>query len=209
MKRLVLASSNPGKLREFRQMLGPLGIEIVPQAELGITDADEPHPAFVENALAKARHASRRADMPAFADDSGLCVTALGGEPGVHSARFAGSAAAGAGEGRDNQDARNNLKLLALLRGEPDRSAHYYCVIVLVRRADDPEPLITEGRWHGEIVDAPRGTNGFGYDPHFFLSAFGRTAAELAPDEKNAVSHRGQALAALVARLRERVMGNG
>jgi len=209
VKRLVLASSNPGKLREFRQMLGPLGIEIVPQAELGITDADEPHPAFVENALAKARHASRRAGMPAFADDSGICVTALGGEPGVHSARFAGSAATGECGGRDNQDARNNLKLLALLRGEPDRSAHYYCVIVLVRRADDPEPLITEGRWHGEIVDAPRGTNGFGYDPHFFLSAFGRTAAELAPDEKNAVSHRGQALAALVARLRERVMGNG
>ena len=201
MKRLVLASSNPGKLREFRQMLGPLGIEIVPQAELGITDADEPHPAFVENALAKARHASRRAGMPAFADDSGICVTALGGEPGVHSARFAGSAAAGAGEERDDQDARNNLKLLALLRGEPDRSAHYYCVIVFVRRADDPEPLIAEGRWHGEIVDAPRGTNSFGYDPHFFLPAFGRTAAELAPDEKNAVSHRGQALAALVAQL--------
>jgi len=206
VRKIVIATSNPGKLREFRQMLGPLGIEIVPQAELGITDADEPHPTFVENALAKARHASRRADMPAFADDSGLCVTALGGEPGVHSARFAGSAAAGECGGRDDQDARNNLKLLALLRGEPDRSAHYYCVIVLVRRADDPEPLIAEGRWHGEIVDAPRGTNGFGYDPHFFLPAFGRTAAELAPDEKNAVSHRGRALAQLVAQLR--VMAN-
>jgi XTP/dITP diphosphohydrolase len=202
MRRLVLASNNPGKLREFRQMLGPLGIEIVPQAELGVTEAEEPHPTFVENALAKARHASRHAGMPAFADDSGICVTALGGEPGVHSARFAGSAPVHAGRERGDQDARNNLKLLALLRGKSDRGAHYYCVIVLVRRADDPEPLIAEGRWHGEIVEAPRGTNGFGYDPYFFLPAFGSTAAELAPDEKNAVSHRGKAFAALIAQLR-------
>ena len=203
VKTIVIATSNPGKLREFREMLGPLGVEIVPQAELGVAEAEEPHATFVENALAKARHASRHARQPALADDSGICVAALRGEPGVHSARFAGVGPVRAGTGREDQDARNNLKLMALLKGEPERGAHYYCVIVLVRHADDPEPLIAEGRWHGEIVDAPRGTNGFCYDPHFFLPAFGRTAAELAPEEKNAVSHRGQALAALIARLRE------
>ena len=209
MKRIVLASGNPGKLREFRQMLDPLGIEIVPQAELGIAEAAEPHATFVENALAKARHASRAAHMPAFADDSGICVNALGGEPGVHSARFAGPQAVGAG-GRDDQDARNNRKLLEALRGQADRRAHYYCGIVLVRHAADPEPLIAEGRWHGEIVAAPRGTDGFGYDPYFYLPGLGRTAAELAAEEKNAVSHRGQALAALLARLRgEWRTGNG
>jgi XTP/dITP diphosphohydrolase len=202
VKRIVLASNNPGKLREFRQMLGPLGIEIVPQAELGIADAAEPHPTFVENALAKARHASRAARMPAFADDSGICVNALGGEPGVHSARYAGPPVGGAG-GRDDQEERNNRRLIASLRGHADRRAHYYCGIVLVRHAADPEPLIAEGRWHGELIATPRGTNGFGYDPYFFVPEFGRTAAELAPEEKNAVSHRGRALAALVARLRE------
>jgi XTP/dITP diphosphohydrolase len=201
MRRLVLASGNPGKLREFRQMLAPMGFEIVPQSELGIPEADEPHPTFVENALAKARHASRLSGMPAFADDSGVCVDALGGEPGVHSARFAGSPPEGAATGRDDQDTRNNAKLLALLRGRLDRAAHYCCVIALVRHAEDPEPLLAEGRWYGEIVDAPRGTNGFGYDPHFFVPAFGRTAAELSPGEKNTVSHRGQALTALVAQL--------
>jgi XTP/dITP diphosphohydrolase len=202
VRRFVIASSNPGKLREFRQMLEPLGIEIVPQGELGIADAAEPHATFVENALAKARHASRHAGMPAFADDSGICVTALGGEPGVHSARFAGPPS-GSDAGRDAQDQRNNRKLVALLEGHADRRAHYCCVIVLVRHAGDPEPLIAEGRWHGQLIDTPRGADGFGYDPHFYLPAFGRTAAELAPDEKNAVSHRGQALAALVAKLRE------
>jgi XTP/dITP diphosphohydrolase len=201
MTRLVLASGNPGKLREFRQMLDPLGIEIVPQTERGIPEAEEPHPTFVENALAKARHASRLAGMPAFADDSGICVDVLGGEPGVHSAHFAGSAQAGARIGRDEQDARNNRKLISLLQGKTDRAAHYFCVIVLVRRAEDPEPLIAEGRWHGEIVDVPRGANGFGYDPYFHVPEFSRTAAELAPEQKNAVSHRGKALAALVARL--------
>jgi XTP/dITP diphosphohydrolase len=202
MNRIVLASSNPGKLREFRQMLEPLGIEIVPQAELGIADATEPHPTFVENALAKARHASRAGHMPAFADDSGLCVNALGGGPGVHSARFAAPPVSSTGA-RGDQDERNNRKLIESLRGHADRRAHYYCGIVLVRHAADPEPLIAEGRWHGELIDTPRGTNGFGYDPHFYLPAFGRTAAELAPGEKNAVSHRGKALAALLARLRE------
>lgn len=201
MKKIVIASSNPGKLREFEQMLAPLGIEIVPQSKFGIAEADEPHATFIENALAKARHASRLSRMPAFADDSGICVAALGGEPGVHSARFAGESLAGSPAGRENQDRRNNEKLMASLSGHADRRAHYYCVIVLTRHADDPEPIIAEGRWHGEVIDAPRGTNGFGYDPYFYLREFGRTAAELMSEEKNAISHRGQALAALVAQL--------
>ncbi len=198
MKKLVLASSNPGKLREFRQMLGPLGIEVVPQPELGIADADEPHETFVENALAKARHASRYSGLPAFADDSGICVNALNGAPGVFSARYA-TADTG---GREEQDWRNNEKLIAELRDKSDRSAHYYCVIVMVRHADDPEPLIAEGRWFGEVVASPRGAKGFGYDPYFFLPSLGKSAAELAPDDKNAVSHRGQALQRLVEMLR-------
>jgi len=201
MKKLVLASSNPGKLREFRAMLDPLGVAIVPQGELGIADAEEPHPTFVENALAKARHASRASGLPAFADDSGICVAALDGEPGVHSARFAAPRPGGPPQERDDQDRRNNEKLIALLAGKSDRRAHYYCVIVLVHHPDDPEPVIAEGRWHGEVIDAPRGTNGFGYDPYFFLPEFGCTAAELEPQRKNAISHRGRALAQLVAQL--------
>jgi XTP/dITP diphosphohydrolase len=198
MKKLVLASSNPGKLREFRQMLGPLGIEVMPQSELGVADADEPHETFVENALAKARHASRSSGLPAFADDSGICVEALNGAPGVLSARYA---MAGAGS-REEQDRRNNEKLIAELRDKSDRSAHYYCVIVLVRHADDPEPLIAEGRWFGEVAASPRGANGFGYDPYFFLPSLGKSAAELAAGDKNAASHRGQALRRLVELLR-------
>lgn len=201
MKKIVVASGNPGKLREFEQMLAPLDIEIVPQSELGIPEAHEPHATFVENALAKARHASRLSGMPAFADDSGICVAALGGEPGVHSARFAGEPPAGEPGGRENQNRRNNEKLIALLKDERDRRAHYYCVIVLTRHADDPEPVIVEGRWHGEVIDTPRGAGGFGYDPYFYLPDSGCTAAELAPEVKNAVSHRGKALAALIARL--------
>jgi len=206
VKKIVIASSNPGKLREFQQMLAPLGIEIVPQSQLGIAEADEPQATFVENALAKARHASRLSGMPALADDSGICAAALGGEPGVHSARFAGGPPVGFPGGREDQDRRNNEKLITLLDGQADRRAHYYCVIVLTRHAGDPEPVIAEGRWHGEVIDTPRGTNGFGYDPYFYLPEFGRTAAELPPEEKNAVSHRGRALAQLVAQLR--VMGN-
>ena len=194
MKQLVLASSNPGKLREVAELLAPLKIEVVPQAALGVPDAEEPHATFVENALAKARHAARHARLPALADDSGICVAALNGEPGVHSARFAGE---------PKSDQRNNAKLVALLGDKADRRAHYYCVVVLVRHADDPEPLIAEGRWHGEVIDAPRGTGGFGYDPYFLLPELGRTAAELAPEEKHAVSHRGKALRRLIAALRE------
>ncbi len=209
MKKLVIASNNPGKLREIAQILAPLGIEVMPQSDFGVSEADEPHFTFVENALAKARHASRHTGLPALADDSGICVSALGGEPGVHSARFAGAPPDGLSVTREDQDRRNNEKLIVLLDGGSDRSAHYYCVIVLVRHADDPEPLIAEGRWHGEVTDSPRGGGGFGYDPYFYLPGFGRTAAELAPEEKNTVSHRGRALAQLVARLREaRVMSD-
>ena len=198
MKKLVLASSNPGKLREFRQMLGAIDIEVVPQSELGIADADEPHVTFVENALAKARHASRCSGLPAFADDSGICVRALRGAPGVISARYAEADSAS----REEQDRRNNKKLLDELRDKDDRGAHYYCVIVLVRHAGDPEPLIAEGRWYGEVATEARGSNGFGYDPYFLLPALGKTAAELSPEDKNAVSHRGQALRNLVHLLR-------
>jgi XTP/dITP diphosphohydrolase len=206
MKKVVIASSNPGKLREFGQVLAPLDIEIIPQSKLGIADTDEPHGTFVENALAKARHASRLSGMPAFADDSGICVAALGGEPGVHSARFAGEPATGAAGGREEQDRRNNERLITLLKDQRDRRAHYYCVIVLTRGGDDPEPLIVEGRWHGEVIDTPRGANGFGYDPYFYLPDFHCTAAELQPEKKNGVSHRGQALAALLARLRSQTV---
>jgi len=196
VKKLVLASSNPGKLREFEALLAPLGMEVVAQASLGVSDADEPHGTFVENALAKARHASRRTRFPALADDSGICVEALGGEPGVHSARFAGE---------PRSDARNNEKLVKLLAGKDSRRAHYYCVVVFLRHAEDPEPVIAEGIWAGEIVAEPRGANGFGYDPHFFLRDFGKTAAELDPEQKNLVSHRGKALRRLLAKLKEGV----
>ena len=196
MKKLVLASSNPGKLREFEALLAPLGMEVVPQSSLGIADAEEPHGTFVENALAKARHASRRSRLPALADDSGICVGALDGEPGVHSARFAGE---------PRSDARNNEKLVKLLADKDSRRAHYYCVVVLMHHAEDPEPVIAEGIWAGEIVAKPRGANGFGYDPHFFLRDFGKTAAELDPEQKNLVSHRGKALRRLLAKLKEGV----
>ena len=190
---LVLASNNAGKLREFTRLLSPLGIEVVPQSRLGIPEADEPHVTFVENAFAKARHASALARLPALADDSGVCVDALGGAPGVQSARFAGE---------PRSDARNNALLVERLRGVADRRAHYYCVLVLVRHAEDPEPIIAEGRWDGLIVDVPRGSGGFGYDPHFEDSETGMTGAELPLDRKNARSHRGKAMRALLARLR-------
>jgi XTP/dITP diphosphohydrolase len=192
VNRVILASSNAGKLREFRQMLEPLAIELIPQRELGIDDAEEPYQTFVENALAKARHAARAGGLPAMADDSGICVPALAGAPGVHSARFAGE---------PRSDARNNAYLLERMAGQADRSAHYYCVIVLVRSADDPEPLIADGRWHGTLAETARGQGGFGYDPWFFLPEHGCTAAELSAEEKNRVSHRALALARLLSML--------
>ena len=192
LQRLVLASGNAGKLREFRRLLSPLGIDGIAQSELGIAEADEPHVTFVENALAKARHASAHAALPALADDSGICVRALAGAPGVQSARYAGE---------PKSDARNNEKLIAALNGVADRRAHYACVLVLLRHAGDPEPILAEGAWHGTIVDAPRGGGGFGYDPHFLDETTGLTAAELPLDRKNGLSHRGKAIRALLARL--------
>jgi XTP/dITP diphosphohydrolase len=192
--RLVLASGNEGKLREFRRLLAPLGTEVIAQSALDIPEAPEPHVTFVENALAKARHASALAGLPALADDSGVCVRALGGAPGVQSARYAGE---------PRSDRRNNAKLIADLQGVADRRAHYVCVLVLVRHAADPEPVIAEGAWHGRIVDVPRGAGGFGYDPHFLDEATGRTGAELPLEQKNRISHRGKAMEALIERLRD------
>ena len=188
--KVVLASGNPGKVREIQAIAGQ-ALELLLQSDLGIAEAAEPHPTFVENALAKARHASRAARLPALADDSGLCVEALGGEPGVHSAYYAGHAGT-----RDERDARNNARLLGELKD--DRRAYYCCVMVLVRHPEDPRPLIAEGIWRGEIARAPRGTNGFGYDPLFMLPPLGKTAAELDAAEKNRISHRALALRKLL-----------
>ena len=192
MTRIVLASANAGKLREFHALLADAGLEVIGQGELGIEAADEPHPTFIENALAKARHASERSGLPALADDSGLCVAALGGEPGVRSARFAGPGAT---------DAANNAELLRRLESVRDRQAHYVCVLVAVRAPQDPEPLVADARWHGEILSEGRGSSGFGYDPLFLLPTHGRTAAELTREEKNRISHRGMALRILAQQL--------
>ena len=193
MKSIVLASGNPGKKVEIEQLLAPFGTRVVTQVELGITEADEPHDSFLENALAKARHACFATRLPALADDSGLCVAALGGAPGVHSARYAGE---------PRSDRRNNEKLLAELSAHDDRSAYYECVLVLMRGPGDAQPLVAQARWQGAIAGAPRGGGGFGYDPLFLPQGMARTAAELAPEEKNRISHRGQALAKLLALLK-------
>ena len=193
MQKLVIASNNPGKLREITRILAPLGFEPVPQSASNVPEAEEPFVTIVENCIAKARHAARLTGLPALADDSGICVDALDGAPGVYSARFAGE---------PKSDQRNNEKLIAALAGRSNRRAHYYCVIVYLRHADDPQPLIAEGSWYGEIIDTPRGDGGFGYDPYFLIPELGKTGAELAPDEKNAISHRGKALAQLAERLR-------
>jgi XTP/dITP diphosphohydrolase len=192
MKKLVIASNNPGKLREFQHMLSPLGIEVLTQAQLGISEAEEPHVTFIENALAKARHVSRLSGQPSLADDSGICVAALGGAPGVFSARYAGE---------PKSDQRNNEKLLGDMQGVADRRAHYYCVLVMVRGADDPQPIIAEGEWHGEIALEQRGDGGFGYDPLFWLPELGKMSAELTRDEKHEISHRGKAMRVLLQRL--------
>lgn len=194
--KLVLASSNPGKLREIEALLEPFSMQVVPQSTLGIVDADEPHSTFLENALAKARHASRAAGLPALADDSGLCVEALGGEPGVHSAYYAGRDGS-----REERDLRNNQKLLSNLKNS--RKAYYACIMVMMRHAEDPRPLVAEGIWRGEIARAPRGANGFGYDPLFYLKDLGKTAAELPPEQKNRVSHRAIALEKLLGLLND------
>ena len=191
-KRLVLASGNLGKLAEFSRFLQPLGFDLRTQTELGISEAEEPYLTFIENALAKARHVARLSALPALADDSGICVPALAGAPGVLSARFAGE---------PKSDQANSAKLVAELQTHTNKNAYYYCALVYLRSADDPQPVIAEGRWDGEIIDTARGQGGFGYDPHFWLPALGKTVAELDADEKNRLSHRGQALRDLVAKL--------
>ena len=196
MNRVVIASNNPGKLRELAALLKPLGIEAVPQSDFAVKEAEEPHFTFLENALAKARHAAGITGLPALADDSGLCVPALGGEPGVHSAYYAGKEGS-----REERDARNNAKLVEKLATASDRSAFYYCVLVLAPTASDSTPIVADGAWHGDIVREPRGANGFGYDPYFLVRGGVLTAAQMPAAEKNRVSHRGQALAALAARL--------
>jgi XTP/dITP diphosphohydrolase len=192
-QRLILASNNAGKLKEFNEILGPVGFTLHAQGEFNVPEAEEPHTTFVENALEKARHAARLTGLPALADDSGVCVHALGGAPGVYSARFAGE---------PKSDARNNEKLVADLAAHADKSAYYYCVLVYVRHADDPQPVIADGVWAGEITANARGAGGFGYDAHFYIPALGKCAAELSPAEKNGLSHRGQALRALVEKLK-------
>jgi XTP/dITP diphosphohydrolase len=193
VKSIVLASGNAGKKAEIEQLLAPFGTHVVTQVELGIIEADEPHDSFLENALAKARHACFATRLPALADDSGLCVDALGGAPGVHSARYAGE---------PRSDLRNNRKLLAELSAHDERSAHYECVLVLMRGPGDTQPLVAQAQWHGAIARLPRGGGGFGYDPLFLPRGLERTAAELAPEEKNRISHRGRALAKLLELLR-------
>ena len=196
MHKLVLASNNAGKLREFQALLAPMNFEVIPQGQLGIPASEEPYDTFVENALVKARHASKASGMPALADDSGICVNALGGQPGVYSARYAGEPA---------DDAANNQKLIAALSPMEDRAAHYVCALVMVQHANDPEPLIVQTRWHGLFQDEAVGLNGFGYDPHFFLPDLNLTAAQLAPEQKNRISHRGQALRELISQLQDRI----
>jgi len=207
--RLVLASGNRGKLHELQALLAPLNMELLAQYDLGVTEAEEVHSTFLENALLKARHASQWTGLPALADDSGLCTVALNGAPGVRSARFAEDFS-----GRQEPpkvsvdrlkaavDERNNLELVRRLVGQV-RAAWYVCVLVLVRSPADPHPIVVDAVWPGEIIDVPRGTNGFGYDPHFFLPGLGLTVAELDPARKNVLSHRGRAMQALIARLRE------
>ena len=195
MQKLVLASNNAGKVKEFQALLAPLNFQVIPQGELGIPSAEEPHFTFVENALNKARHASAASGLPALADDSGICAHALNGQPGVLSARFAGE---------QGDDAANNQKLIQDLKDQADRGAHYVCALVFVNSANDPEPIIVQTRWYGQIVDQAAGSNGFGYDPYFFLPDQKCTAAELEPEKKNSISHRGQALRELIAQLKSR-----
>ncbi|MEC5163712.1 RdgB/HAM1 family non-canonical purine NTP pyrophosphatase [Janthinobacterium sp. CG_S6] len=192
-QQLILASNNAGKLKEFNELLATVGFAARAQGEFDVPEADEPFATFVENALHKARHAARLTGLPALADDSGVCANALGGAPGVYSARYAGE---------PKSDARNSAKLLADLAPHADKSAYYYCVLVFVRHADDPQPVIADGRWHGRIVAAPRGAGGFGYDPHFWLPELDKCAAELTAEAKNALSHRGRALRELIEKLR-------
>lgn len=199
MKKVVIASNNSGKLKEFIHLFKPLGIQVLPQSFFNIDAVEEPYQTFVENALVKARHASKHTGLPALADDSGICVDVLNGKPGVYSARFAGE---------PKSDENNNQKLVEQLRIRQDRSAHYYCIIVLVRFAEDPQPIITDGSWYGKIILEPRGTNGFGYDPYFYLPDLDKTAAELSIEDKSLISHRGKALMRLTKYISEEAFGD-
>jgi XTP/dITP diphosphohydrolase len=185
LNQLVIASGNSGKLAELQNLLAPLNIQVIPQSQFSVTEAAEPHCTFIENALAKARHASLATKLPALADDSGLCLEALPGIPGVHSAYYGGE---------PRSDAKNNAHLINVLKQHSNRFAYYYCCLVLVRQHDDPQPLIAEGVWNGSILKKPRGTSGFGYDPLFLDSITGKSAAELTPELKNKLSHRGKAM---------------
>ena len=193
MKQIVLASNNKGKIKEFREIFGALDIELIPQSELNIPEINEPYFTFVENSLHKARHCSKHSGLPSLADDSGICVSALNGAPGVFSARYAGE---------PKSDLRNNQKLVDDLAGISDRRAYFYCVLVLVRSHNDPEPLIADGKIHGEIIDTPRGTGGFGYNPIFYIPSIGKTVAELDDEIKNEISHRRIATNNLINKLR-------
>jgi XTP/dITP diphosphohydrolase len=195
-KKLVIASGNKGKLRELEHLLAPLGLEIIPQSALNVSEAEEPHATFIENALAKARHASKMTGLAALADDSGLCVDALQGAPGVISARYACENA-----DTPKSDERNNEKLLKVMAKEKNRHAHFYCVIVLVRHENDPEPIIAEGVWTGEILTELKGNDGFGYDPLFLDAKTGKTVAELPLEIKSRISHRGHAMTKLLQKL--------
>ncbi len=199
-KKIVLASNNAGKVKEFNALLSPLGIEVIPQSLLGIPSCEEPFPSFVENAITKARHASKLSGLPALADDSGICVDALNGLPGVLSARFALS-----DQKKDPSDEDNNALLIKQLIGVNQRSAHFTCTLVYLESADDPEPLIAVGKWHGQIIDSPKGASGFGYDPLFLIPELGKTAAELSPEEKNQMSHRALALEQLMQSLKNKI----
>lgn len=185
LQKIVIASGNQGKLKEIQQLLNATSIDVLPQSHFNIPEAEEPYCTFIENALAKARHASLHSGLPALADDSGLCVEALQGAPGVHSAYYGGE---------PRSDAKNNTHLLEMLTNQTNRRAYYFCALVLVRSHDDPQPLIAEGIWTGEILNAPRGIFGFGYDPLFLDDKIQKTAAELTPDIKSHISHRGHAL---------------
>ena len=198
MKKVVIASNNSGKLKEFIHLFEPLEIQVFPQSAFNVAEVEEPYQTFVENALVKARHASKQTGLPALADDSGICVDVLNGRPGVYSARYAGE---------PRSDKRNNQLLIKNLRSEQDRSAHYYCIIVLVRYADDPQPIITDGSWYGRIILESRGTGGFGYDPYFYLPDLDKTAAELPIEDKNLISHRGKALMRLTRYISEEALG--
>lgn len=196
LREVVLASSNAGKLREFSAILESAGIRMIAQSELDVPDAEEPHVTFVENAIAKARHASLHTGRPALADDSGLCVPSLGGAPGVYSARYASMG------GEEKSDLANNMRLVSHLQRVEDHRAFYVAVLVYMEGPEDPCPLVAEGRWHGRIIMTPRGENGFGYDPHFWLPEYDCTVAELDPAEKNRNSHRARALQQLLQQLR-------